>query len=303
MWNEIDRNGLYSIVLSIFAFIHKGEIMFQNIWYQIGRSIVDFYARRILKADIHKPTPFPKGAKIIAVNHPSTTDPAWVTALTREQMIILIKETVFKVPVFGRSLRLSGHVPVVAGNGRAALETGINLLKAGKTVVIFPEGVISPDRGMHKAHTGVARLALATGAPVFPVGISLNPRKKHLIHTIIDGEPETLAWYMRGPYAMTVGDPVAYQGDPEDREQVRSITGQIMQQIDLLCHQSESRLAHRAASRSARLGLATPKTALQVAWKGTWTAFEQSARVVLRSPAFRTVESVFLVVMMYARSL
>lgn len=277
--------------------------MFQNIWYQVGRSIVDFYARHILKADIHKPSPFPKGAKIIAVNHPSTTDPAWITALSNEQMIILIKETVFKVPVFGRSLRLSGHVPVIAGKGSEALETGMRLLKAGKTVVIFPEGVISPDRGMHKAHTGVARLALATGAPVIPVGISLNPRKKHLIHTIIDGEHETLAWYMRGPYAMTVGDPVCFQGNPEDREHVRSITGQIVQQISVLCSQSEARLAYRAAARGARLGLATPKTALQVAWKGTRTAFEQSARVVLRSPAFRAVESAFLFVMMYARSL
>lgn len=277
--------------------------MVQNIWYQMGRSIVDFYARSILKADIHNPSPFPKGAKIIAVNHPSTTDPAWITALTHEQMIILIKETVFKVPLFGRSLKLSGHVPVVAGNGRAALETAVRLLKAGKTVVIFPEGVISPDRGLNKAHSGVARLALATGVPVIPVGISLNPRKKHLIHTIIDGVPETLAWYMRGPYAMTVGEPVSYQGNPEDREQVHSITGEIMQQIGVLCRQSESRLAIRAASRGTRLGLATPKTALQVAWKGTWTAFEQSTRMVLRSAAFRTVESLFLSVMMYARGL
>lgn len=277
--------------------------MFQNIWYQMGRSMVDFYARYILKADIHKPSPFPKGAKIIAVNHPSTTDPAWVTALSNEQMIILIKETVFKVPVFGRSLMMSGHVPVVAGNGRAALDTAVSLLKAGKTVVIFPEGIISPDRGLHKGHTGVARLALTTGAPVIPVGISLNPRKKHLIHAIIDGIPETLAWYMRGPYAMTVGEPVSFQGDPDDREQVRSITGEIMQQIGVLYHQSEARLAHRAAARGTRLGLATPKTALQVAWKGTWTAFEQSARMVFRSPAFRTVESLFLVVLMYARSL
>src|SRR5512144_1984932 len=98
--------------------------MLQNTWYQMGRSIVDLYVRFVLKADIHQPTPLPKGAKIIAVNHPSTSDPAFVTVLTREQSTILIKETLFNVPLFGRSLRMAGHVPVVAGNGRAALEAG-----------------------------------------------------------------------------------------------------------------------------------------------------------------------------------
>jgi len=270
--------------------------MFQNIWYQMGRTIVNFYVRNVLKADIHHTGKLPKGAKIIAANHPSTTDPAWVTALTNEQMTILIKETLFKVPLFGRSLRMSGHVPVVAGNGSAALEAGIRLLESGKTVIIFPEGEISPEGGFCKAHTGVARLALATGAPVIPVGISLNPRK------IRQGNAETGAWYMRGPYAMTVGEPVSFGGRLDDRDHVRSVTHEIMQHISVLCNYGEARLAAHAAHRTQRLGLATPKTALQVAWKGTWMAVEQSMRLMIRSGVYRAAESLYLFVMAYARS-
>jgi 1-acyl-sn-glycerol-3-phosphate acyltransferase len=179
----------------------------------------------------------------------------------------------------------------------------MRLLRAGKTVIIFPEGEISPAGGFNKAHTGVARLALATGAPVIPVGISLNPRKVRLVNTMIEGKSETGAWYMRGPYAMTIGEPISFEGSLEDREQVRSVTGEVMQHISVLCRLGEARLARRAAHRTTRLGLATPKTALQVAWKGTWLPLEQSVRMLLRSAAFRTVESFFLVLMMYARSL
>ena len=280
--------------------------MFQYIWYQIGRLIVDLYVRYILKADIHRPAPLPGGAKIFVVNHPSTSDPAFVTVLTKEQTTILIKETLFKVPLFGRSLRMAGHVPVVAGNGKAALETGIRLLKAGRTVVIFPEGEISPENGLNKAHSGAARLALATGAPVIPIGISLNYRKLRHVHSTVEGKQELGSWYLHGPYAMTVGEPVTFAGNLEDREQVHAVTGQIMQHVQQLCYHSQRRLAHRALYQASkkmapRLGFATPQAAMQVAWKGTWLSLKQPALLLMRSPLFKTIESALVVVLMYAR--
>jgi hypothetical protein len=214
---------------------------------------------------------------------------------------------------------MAGHVPVVAGNGKAALEEGIRLLRAGRTVVIFPEGEISPEGRFHKAHTGVARLALATGAPVIPVGISLNHKRIRQVYTTVDGKQEIASWYLHGPYAMTVGEPLTFQGSPEDHEQVRQVTGQIMQQIAVLHRIGALRLAHRAIKQlspqrtprlrlgpSFRLGtslsLATPKSAVQIAWKGSWLAFQQSTRLMMRSAIFKTVESGLLFLLMYARN-
>jgi len=234
--------------------------MFQNTWYQIGRSIVNFYVRNVLRADITHEAPLPSGAKILAVNHPSTSDPAFVTVLIKEQASILIRETLFKVPVFGRSLRMAGHVPVVAGNGRAALEEGIRLLKAGRTIIIFPEGEISPESGPLKPHTGIARLALLTGAPVIPVGISLDQKQIRIVQTRVEGKLEPSAWYLHGPYAMTVGAPHVYEGDVEDHGHVRSVTGQIMNNIMTLSHRGHARLtfAHRqTALRAANASMVT----------------------------------------------
>jgi 1-acyl-sn-glycerol-3-phosphate acyltransferase len=280
--------------------------MFQNIWYQVGRFIVALYVRFVMRADIHQPTIMPKGAKIFVVNHPCTNDPAFVTVLTKEQTTILIKETLFKVPLFGRSLRMAGHVPVVAGKGKEALEVGISLVKAGRTVIIFPEGEISPENGFHKAHSGAARLALATGAPVIPIGISLNYQRRRDVHTIVDGKRETSTWYLRGPYAMTVGNAISFQGDLDDRAQVHAVTDQLMRQVSLLCQHGKLRMAQRAMLRAGRLALprrvlGAPKTAAQFAWRGTWSAFQHSTRMVMASPLFKTVESALVVALMYVR--
>lgn len=281
--------------------------MFQNTWYQMGRAIVNFYARGIMHADIQLNTPLPKGAKIIAANHPSTNDPAFVTLITREHVTILIKGSLFKLPLFGRSLRMSGHVPVMCGNGQAALEAGIRLLKAGRTVMIFPEGEISPEGGYNRAHTGVARLALATGAPVIPVGISLDQKKVRLVPTQIEGEQDTGTWYLKGPYAITVGQPVTFRGDPNDRAHAQTVTGQVMQHITGLSEAGHRRLA-AASPRPARLplpqvSLARPKSTVRYAWKESWQAFKETAQKVGRSPAFRAVESMLVVWFMYVKHL
>jgi len=226
--------------------------MLDKVLYRSGRRVVDAYARLMFDMDVVPRAPLPEGPKIIAANHPTTTDPFLITVLERDQMSILISETLFKVPVFGRYLQQAGHVPVVAGNGRTAFEAAMRLLETGRTIGIFPEGAISPlDGGFHKAHTGAARLALSTGATVIPVGIHLQREHIRLIETKVDGEIEVGTWYLRGPYAMMVGEPMHFAGDVEDREYVRSVSDQIMQRIIHLAEQGGQRMrkAHVAMNR------------------------------------------------------
>ena len=223
-------------------------------WYWFGRGLVDVLAGLRLKLDVQRAAPLPKGAKIIAPNHPTTTDPAIVLKLVDEQASILISETLFKVPVLGHYLRRAGHVPVIRGSGQAALDEGLRLLKAGRTVIIFPEGAISPlEGGCHKPHSGVARLALASGAPVIPVGIGLDRARVRLVETEVDGVTEVGTWYLGGPYAMTAGEPLVFGGDVEDREHVRAVAEQVMGCIQQLARESSARLEAPAGHRSGFL--------------------------------------------------
>ena len=178
--------------------------MIEQFFNGAGRQIAGLYGKALLNVQVEWQASLPSGPKIIAANHPTTTDPFLLMGLIGEPMSILITESCFKLPGLGAFLRAAGHVPVVSGNGKAALDEGIRLLRAGRTVGIFPEGVLSPlDQlgrgGCYAPHTGVARLALATGAPVIPVGISLDPARIVFRDTLIDGVTEHVRWYCPRP--------------------------------------------------------------------------------------------------------
>lgn len=217
--------------------------------YWASRPVVGAYIEAMLRMDVQKQTRLPNGAKIIAANHPSTTDPFFVAAMLRQQSFILINQVLFQVPLLGEYLRRSGHIPVVAGGGAAALDAAVERLREGCTVMIFPEGAISPlEGGFHRPRTGVARLALLSGAPVVPVGIYLQRERIHSIRSIVRGKEEVGHWYLRGPYNVTMGKPLHFRGDVEDHEQVRRVSSIVMHHIIELARESENRMTPSAGT-------------------------------------------------------
>ena len=118
------------------------------------------------------------GPAIIAANHLSAADEVFTPITARRQVLYFAKDEYFNLPgVRGRitawTFRELGQVPVDRDNPRAAalsIEVGVELLAQDKALGIYPEGTRSPDGRLHKFRTGVARLALRSGAPVMPVG-------------------------------------------------------------------------------------------------------------------------------------
>lgn len=232
----------------------QDPVLTEKDFYRLGRSVVDLYARAMLKMDVQWRAPLPDGPKILAANHPTTTDPFLIMLLASEQVSVLVTEGCFNIPVFGRILSESGHVPVVRNSGGATIEAARRLLEEGRTVAIFPEGTISPeDGGVHRPHSGVARLAMSSGAPVIPVGIGLDRDRIRRMETDLDGRPEIVTWYLRGPYVMTVGQPLRFEGDVNDWNHVRSVSEQIMQRIAGLARESQRRIELAQAAEAGAL--------------------------------------------------
>src|SRR6185437_1777700 len=116
------------------------------------------------------------GPVIIAPNHMSYLD--WGTDAVffygaGRYPTFMIKASAFKVPFIGKMLYGCGQIPVNRGakDAAQALKQAEEALARGEAVIIYPEGTATrdPDLWPMVAKTGVARLALATGAPVVPV--------------------------------------------------------------------------------------------------------------------------------------
>ncbi len=216
--------------------------MLRHLIYRLSQPLIGLYGR-LLKLNVYRHAELPMGPKIIVANHPSTSDPFLVALVTAEPARMLVIDHAFDVPLFGAYLRGSGHIPVVPGNGREAFDTAIRHVREGGTLIIFPEGTLSPRKGgFQESRTGAARLALMTGAPIIPMGISLSPKGLWHMESTIGGQWVTSRWAHKGPYGITVGQPIRFSGDIEDRAFVRGVARQMMHHIIDLAHESEARL-------------------------------------------------------------
>jgi 1-acyl-sn-glycerol-3-phosphate acyltransferase len=229
--------------------------MLKKLLYWFSKPLVCSYTGTALKMDIQRQEQLPPGPKILAVNHPSTADPLFIASILRTQSFILINHVLFQVPILGFYLRRSGHIPVVAGSGKKALESALKLLAKGHTIMIFPEGDLSPENGgFHRPRTGVARLALLSGAPVIPVGVSLQRERCRTVCTRVNGKEEYGRWYLRGPYHITIGRPLPFRGDVENHDYVHKVAEIVMHQIIEMARLSELRMtqspSHMASAPS-----------------------------------------------------
>ncbi|MFZ5904834.1 MAG: lysophospholipid acyltransferase family protein [Chloroflexota bacterium] len=109
---------------------------------------------------------------IVAINHISIYDPPFAAAFWPESLEIIGAADVFDKPGQGQLLRLYGVKPVHRGEyDRELLEHVIRALRAGRRLLIAPEGGRSHVTAMRRAHPGVAYIVEQTGAPVVPVGV------------------------------------------------------------------------------------------------------------------------------------
>jgi 1-acyl-sn-glycerol-3-phosphate acyltransferase len=149
-------------------------------------------------------------------------------------------------------MRGVGLIPVDRTGGSAAMEalnTGLGVLQDGGLFGIYPEGTRSPDGRLYRGKTGVARLALESGAPVIPVAMIgtdvAQPAGKRI--------PKVL------PIGIVIGEPMdfsRFQGMENDRLVLRSITDEIMYQLMLLSGQEYVDVY--AATMKARLAAGAP---------------------------------------------
>jgi len=217
--------------------------MLSKILYRFSRILVQGYAKLLLKMDVTWRDSQPVGPVVYAANHPSTTDPILIQLISKKPMSVMIASKVFSIPILGAYMRKMNQICVSPGKGEMVLEQARQTLKAGRSVTIFPEGLISPAGGrFNTPRSGVARLALSSGVPVIPIGIYLSDKGCRRIPATLEGEPDIVTWYLHGPYSITIGKPMLFRGNVDDKDFVRKVAESIMQSIRGLVLESQQRV-------------------------------------------------------------
>lgn len=197
------------------------------------------------------------GPAIIASNHLAVIDSFILPLLIDREIVFIGKSEYFtgkglKGRMTAGFMRGVGTIPVDRSGGRAseaALNTGLKRLDSGGLFGIYPEGTRSPDGRLYRGKTGVARLALESGAPVIPVA---------MVGTDV-AQPigKILPKIMR--LGAVVGEPLdfsRYQGMESDRFILRSVTDEIM--YSLMTISGQEYVDMYAATAKARMSAGLP---------------------------------------------
>ncbi len=169
------------------------------------------------------------GGALVASNHLAVLDSFVLPLMVPRRMAFPAKSEYFTTPgVIGTLQRWffsgMGNVPIERGNGRAAraaLDTGIGVLREGRLFGIYPEGTRSPDGRLYKGRTGVARMALEAKVPVVPVAMVGTDR----------ANPVGSRFWRPVKIKIVIGEPIdlsRYFDIPDDRQVERAITDEVM---------------------------------------------------------------------------
>jgi 1-acyl-sn-glycerol-3-phosphate acyltransferase len=197
------------------------------------------------------------GAVILASNHVSVVDSLFLPLMLKRKVTFLAKSDYFTGKgLKGFAVRSFmngvGQLSIDRSGGKASeasLDTGVQVLRRGEVLGIYPEGTRSPTGKLYRGRTGVARMILEGKSQVVPVAMFDTDKAMPIGSKI----PKVRR------IGIVIGEPLdfsRFEGMEGDRFVLRSITDEIMVEIAKLSGQEyvdvyASTLRRAAAARTA----------------------------------------------------
>lgn len=163
-----------TLVFSTLAALAPTERMARAAGRTWGRLALAFTGARL---DVDLSNLDPDTPYVFMANHQSNLDiPTLYAVLGRRPFGFVAKESLFRIPLFGKAMLRAGHVPIDRDNPRKAMkaiEYAAQQTAKGFSIVVFPEGTRGTDlAALQDFKIGGMIMALKTGAPVAPLLIT-----------------------------------------------------------------------------------------------------------------------------------
>ncbi|MGD8834132.1 MAG: lysophospholipid acyltransferase family protein [Desulfobacteraceae bacterium] len=162
--------GILAISVSFFSKTGDGVHYVARIW---GKSILWVSGMGVNSKGVDDH--LAQGSYIYMSNHQSNYDIPVLYSALPVQFRWLAKAELFKIPIFGRSMRGAGYISIDRSNRKSAfqsLDQAAGMIRNGTSVMIFPEGTRSTDGQLLPFKKGGFVLAVDAGVPIVPITIS-----------------------------------------------------------------------------------------------------------------------------------
>ncbi|WP_019242046.1 MULTISPECIES: lysophospholipid acyltransferase family protein [Bacillus] len=166
--------------------------------YPFAKTVVYSVLKPIYRFEVIGKEDFPKeGGVLLCSNHIDALDPPVVGINAPRPVHFMAKEELFSAPILKHLLPHLNAFPVKRGmSDREALRKGINVLKEGKVLGLFPEGTRSKDGTLGKGMAGAGFFAMRTDAAVVPCAI-IGPYKRFKKLKVVYGKPIDFSLYKK----------------------------------------------------------------------------------------------------------
>jgi 1-acyl-sn-glycerol-3-phosphate acyltransferase len=231
MWFVLETMVLCFIAIAMSFFVRSGNPIHKIavIW---AKLILFFCRIRVTVNGLSNIEP--AKSYIYMCNHQSNFDIAVLLAYLPVQFRWLAKAELFKIPIFGRSMRAAGYISIDRFNRPSAFDSirvAAEKIKEGISVMIFPEGTRSLDGKIRPFKKGGFILAVDAGVPIVPI----------ILHGTRAIMPKGRFWFQPGPVIMDIQKPIATAGYTRESknelmEQVRTVICQVFEHSKRTMH-------------------------------------------------------------------
>jgi 1-acyl-sn-glycerol-3-phosphate acyltransferase len=110
---------------------------------------------------------------VVAANHQSIYDIPILFAALPLQLRIVAKDSLGRIPFLGWHLQRTGHLLIDRKHpGAGILKRMAALVRAARSLIVFPEGTRSADGRVGRFKGGIFLLAIDSGLPVLPISVA-----------------------------------------------------------------------------------------------------------------------------------